>query len=722
MNVHGTPRPRWGASVQLPGQPGVSGAPGLVQSDMHGDFEVVAPLTPGGLGHWFRDNGVPAQTWHGPTKFGPGAAKFAAASLIQNDNGDLEVVAVQGGKLVHFWRDGANAWHGPIAIPSADVSGQPGFVQAQDGTFQVVAPLSGGGLGHWSRGKAGGWTGPKLVGSGTVRAVGLIQSNFGAGNLDVVARLDGGLDHYFAEPAAGSWTWHGPEPAWRQPVLDLAIAGRCEVAFKPGGPSSIHVSTLGNGRAFCFGFGDGGMGPDPGSFTIDPGSGDTQTPPTKHHLFCSGHALLPDGRLVIMGGHGDEIKAVHLFDPDTVTLAHHDDMPHGRWYPTVTVLPDGRAMVISGSQKTGPIGAKNPVNGTIQIFDPARPAGHRLSAEEPTPSPFSPHFPPGHQDVDLYPWDFVLPDGRVMVHSRNSTRFWHPGTPGHWDAQILPAQRKESRTYPGQGTCVMLPLLPEENYRVRVMTIGGGGVDREVFYRGGHNDDPSTDTVELLDLGAPNPGWKSVASMHHGRVLCDGVLLPDGSVLVVGGSSDREIRRGGRPGAADRTLRRGDRHLDAAGADQLPAPVPLDRVTGARRARDARRQGRPIPARPLQVLRAPARAVLAPYLFADARPQIYQLAGHRALRPVDPDRLRDARGDRQGRADPRRRGHPQLPHGPALRRTGDHRHRGRPADREAPPQRQNRPARRIHAVRHRRRRNSVASGDDQADIRVRPDG
>jgi hypothetical protein len=537
VSVHGMSRPRWGASVQLPGQPGVRGAPGFVQSDVHGDFEVVAPLTVGGLGHWFRDNGVPAQTWHGPTKFGPATSKFAAASLVQNDNGHLEVVAVQAGKLVHFWRDAGNAWHGPIEIPAAGVSGQPGFVQADDGTFQVVAALSAGGLGHWSRGEAGGWTGPKLVGSGTVRAVGLIQSNFGAGNLDLVACLDGGLDHYFAQPAAGSWTWHGPDPAWRQPVLDPAIAGRCEVAFKPGGPSSIHVSTLGNGRAFCFGFGDGGMGPDPGSFTIDPGSGHTQAPPTKHHLFCSGHALLPDGRLVIMGGHGDEIKAVHLFDPDTVTLEHHDDMPHGRWYPTVTVLADGRAMVISGSQKTGPIGAKNPVNGTIQIFDPSKPAGHRLSAEQATPSPFSPHFPAGHQDIDLYPWEFVLPDGRVLVHSRNSTRFWHPGTPGHWDAKILPAQRQQSRTYPGQGTCVMLPLLPEENYRVRVMTIGGGGVDREVFYRGGHNDDPSTDTVELLDLGAPNPGWKSVASMHHRRVLCDGVLLPDGSVLVVGGSS-----------------------------------------------------------------------------------------------------------------------------------------------------------------------------------------
>ena len=281
---------------------------------------------------------------------------------------------------------------------------------------------------------------------------------------------------------------------------------------------------------------------------IDPDSGHTQTPPTKHHLFCSGHALLPDGRLVIMGGHGDEIKAIHLFDPATVTLEHHDDMPHGRWYPTVTVLPDGRAMVMSGSQKTGPIGAKNPVNGTIQLFDVSKPAGHRLSAEQPTPSPFSPHFPAGHQDIDLYPWDFVLPDGRVLVHSRNSTRFWHPGTPGHWDAKILPAQRQQSRTYPGQGTCVMLPLLPEENYRVRVMTIGGGGVDREVFYRAATTTTPrptrsncSTSAPPTRD-GSPSPRCTTARPVRQRPA-------PRRRGASRRRQLDREVGRGRRPGA-----------------------------------------------------------------------------------------------------------------------------------------------------------------------------
>ena len=103
---------------------------------------------------------------------------------------------------------------------------------------------------------------------------------------------------------------------------------------------------------------------------------------------------------------------------------------------------------------------------------------------------------------------------------------------------------------------MLLPLLPEDGYRARAMAIGGGGVDREVFYQGGHDDDPATNTVEMLDLGAPNPAWQYVAAMNHPRVLCDSVLLPEGRVLVVGGSStgksdvavDPVLPRGGRPG------------------------------------------------------------------------------------------------------------------------------------------------------------------------------
>ena len=242
---------------------------------------------------------------------------------------------------------------------------------------------------------------------------------------------------------------------------------------------------------------------------------------------------------------------------------------------------------------------------------------------------------------------------------------------------MLKAKRKESRTYPGQGTSVMLPLLPEDGYRVRVMAIGGGGVDREVFYQGGHNDDPSTNTVELLDLGAARPGWKFVASMHHPRVLCDSVLLPDGKVLVVGGSST------GKSDVAVDPVLPTELYDPATDTWTELAPIncahlyhstalllPDGRVM--RGGKDGQFQRDPY-----KYFEHRLELFSPPYLFSGAAAADLIGAGRRRIRAQHHDRLPDRPQDHASRSDPRRRGHPQLPHGPALRRAGDRRQDGR---------------------------------------------
>jgi hypothetical protein len=45
------------------------------------------------------------------------------------------------------------------------------------------------------------------------------------------------------------------------------------------------------------------------------------------------------------------------------------------------------------------------------------------------------------------------------------------------------------------------------------------------------------DSVERIDLSLPDPRWTVMNKMHHKRIHANGVLLPDGNVLVVGGMS-----------------------------------------------------------------------------------------------------------------------------------------------------------------------------------------
>ena len=42
-----------------------------------------------------------------------------------------------------------------------------------------------------------------------------------------------------------------------------------------------------------------------------------------------------------------------VFDPTTRTFTDLENMAHGRWYPTVTMLGDGRVMTFSGLTETG---------------------------------------------------------------------------------------------------------------------------------------------------------------------------------------------------------------------------------------------------------------------------------------------------------------------------------------------------------------------------------
>jgi hypothetical protein len=536
---------RWQARTYLPGGVPVAGGVALIHSSHGtiGNLEVVASVAPaagGGLAHWWRDNDGNGLPWHGPTIFGSGTVE--AVAMVQSTfgpAGNLELLARVGDQLIHYWRDdGASwAWNGPFPIPAASgVVGDHVLLQTTygtPGTFELVAPLAGGGLGHWTRHNdhpALPWTGPVIFGQGigTVDAVAMIQSTFGQpGNLEIIARVGEQLFHGWRD--AGLGAWFGPFHVAGPAALDPAAAGECTIPYKPP-VVAIHAALAHTGKLALFGLSDhdATMG---ALAALDLATGAAHVPSDHHHLFCSGHAFLPDGTLLIMGGHYQDVTSVHTFDPDTEQWTHIGQMEHGRWYPTCTALPNGQVLTMSGTQAPGgPVSPATPVNNTLQVYDPF--AG--LQPEQPLPSPFSDHFPPSFPTIDLYPFVYVLPSEQLLVHSRNVTRFYDPAT-GDWSPEQLPAAYPHSRTYPGEGSSVLLPLLPESSppYRARVLNLGGGGADPEVL----DMFTPATASAEILDLGEPAPAWRFTASMHWPRVMPDATLLPDGTVLVMGGSA-----------------------------------------------------------------------------------------------------------------------------------------------------------------------------------------
>ena len=238
-----------------------------------------------------------------------------------------------------------------------------------------------------------------------------------------------------------------------------------------------------------------------------------------YDVFCSGTAVLPDGRALVVGGSADYSfkgdNRASFVDPASELFAQSQRMADGRWYATATALGDGRIMAFSG------LGSGGGTNTTVQIYDLANAgAGWGSAISEPFTPP-------------LFPRTFLLPDGRVFFTSQGagsptSNAYFFDPVAKTWTISV---HNDRNRQY---GSAVMLPLLPP-SYTPRVMLFGGGG-------------NPATRTTAIIDPSAASPAWSAGPMMSVGRIQMNATLLPNGTVLAEGGSSNNESPDG--PGRA----------------------------------------------------------------------------------------------------------------------------------------------------------------------------
>ena len=248
----------------------------------------------------------------------------------------------------------------------------------------------------------------------------------------------------------------------------------------------LHVHLLTNGKVLTWGhYGDPQI--------WDPVTRVFTAMPAPSLLFCAGHDFLPDGRLLVAGGHISDVHGLantNIFDPATGAWEAVAPMAKGRWYPTNTTLPSGEVLTLAGTDEAG---ASVPIpevwNGT---------AWRQLTTA-------SLHLP-------YYPRTFVAPDGRVFYAGEaQPSRFLDVSGTGQWTNG--PLRKVGSRDY---GSAVM--------YEPGKILYAGGG-------------DPPTNTAEIIDLNQPNPMWQFTAPMIFARRQMDATLLPTGDVLVTGGTS-----------------------------------------------------------------------------------------------------------------------------------------------------------------------------------------
>jgi len=272
-------------------------------------------------------------------------------------------------------------------------------------------------------------------------------------------------------------------------------------------------------------------------------------------IFCAGHVLLPDGRFFVAGGNvtgrpdGGGLVNTYIFDPTNAYPGVYpygwnrsEDMDVDRWYPTLTVLPDGRVLISSGTSR--PLDGDDQVQdagnaGRFEVYDPMTDTMNELTIGGSVPFDSLNVMP-------LYPFMFVLPSGDIFYAGGENAN---------------PTQ--------SQGRVLIADYADDSNWtwssRVFTSTINGGSAvmyePGQIMKSGGlqHSGNLLAQaTTEIIDLslenvpdqvnhdysGAPNFYTTSAMDMEVARHFHSLTLLPDGRVLATGGNA----RATGEPG------------------------------------------------------------------------------------------------------------------------------------------------------------------------------
>ncbi len=250
-------------------------------------------------------------------------------------------------------------------------------------------------------------------------------------------------------------------------------------------------------------------------------------------LFCAGQTILVDGKVLAIGSTiwnampttdpflfgGSEAR---VYDPETNAWTRLQDMNFGRWYPTLLKQADGTPTAFSGITSLSKFDTQVR---EIEHYDIEADAWNVQEGAD--------------KLLPLYPRVTVVPGGPLKGHVFYNTigTLWgpfgeHPEQPtwsiqkafdvanGTWtdlDRSVFGARQ--------HANSVMEILEPERDYAPKFVTFGGTLQQTVVAI-------PFT---EVADLSTNPPSNRQVDSLEHARWHANGVLLPSGEILAVGG-------------------------------------------------------------------------------------------------------------------------------------------------------------------------------------------
>lgn len=267
-----------------------------------------------------------------------------------------------------------------------------------------------------------------------------------------------------------------------------------------------------------------------------------RTPKQPAPVYCSGLTPLADGRILMVGGNLSANpnrlagrNQAFLFDPKTEKWQRlsRPKGSEGRWYPSQVLLGDGRTVILSGYTHRG----SQQKSKTLEIYTPP--------SRRDTDGRFKLVKPEDSRSPGLYPHLWLMPDGNVFMGGPGAYDSWElePGDSEPWgpmNPDLSFDEKHPDDAFPlerGYSTGVLWPDGP--NFPSRVTLIGGLDYENNTV---GEDGDVATNSTETFDwslpgMGLEGPRWTDDAPLNVGRMNMNTVLLPDLSMVTLGGGA-----------------------------------------------------------------------------------------------------------------------------------------------------------------------------------------
>lgn len=236
----------------------------------------------------------------------------------------------------------------------------------------------------------------------------------------------------------------------------------------------------------------------------DPATGNW-TPARSLNTSRYGHVatLLQNGKVLVAGGYnGNYLASAELYDPATGTWTFTGSLNLGRYGFTATLMPDGKVLVAGGSSSAG--------NTTsAELYDPA------TELWTPTGS-----LNKGRLEHTAT----LMPDGKVLV----------AGGSGNGPSETV----SEMELYdPLLGSWALAgPMIqPRVGHTATLLPNG------QVLFAGGFANGPAPTPFSSAECYNPLAGTNQpTGALNTGRSFHTATLLPNGTVLVSGGTAHAE--------------------------------------------------------------------------------------------------------------------------------------------------------------------------------------